>query len=145
MLVIQPHPTYPFSIPAQSTWMERHSLPHMSYRECRKLVLESLTWNVFPCSRPSLTRTTAHQILWCNSLMGPPSPAGETPGGSRGPGRKGNMEFPSVCGSWIPPDHTAQLPESVGAPFPGPAGGLANRQLESLDVLLRASSYLCAQ
>lgn len=50
----------------------------------------------------------------------------------------------------VPPHHTASLglPDPLSQwepPFPDPAGGLAIRWWESLDVLLWAWSHLCAQ
>lgn len=102
MLLPQPLPPYPFSIPAQNPWLERrcHTV------SARMLVLESVPQNVFPWSpacQASLTPWSTTYLMQRSNW--------ESPGDSRGPGKQGHMGFP--CDSWIPPSHTAQLPESA--------------------------------
>lgn len=123
-------PSYPFSIPTQSTWLERPSPLHTHTPSC----WEACPAMCFPQPHlPGLTHTTL--------LLHTP---GQQPNGgplSRrgGPWRLwrtrgvGTHRFPlwqlgksrpesESCTVW-----PAQLLESVGPPFPGPAGGEASR------------------
>lgn len=144
MLVIQPHPT--FSIPAQSTWMERHSLPHMRYHECRTLVLESLTWNVFPCSRPSLTHTTAHQILWCNTLMGPPQSRWGEPWGQQRSREEGKHGVPQCARQLNSSRSHSPAPGISGSPFSWACWGFGQQAAGVLGCSAEGlASYPCAQ
>lgn len=111
---------------------------HMAGAPPGKLALECV---FLKPHQPGLTHTTGpRQTL--HQQLNSPVRLGSDPGDHRGPGRQGHMGFPWDFSTSHIKSGPAQLPESVGAPFPWPCRGLGPQAAGVLHVL-RATWPTC--
>lgn len=96
--ISQTLPSYLFSIPAQSTWLERPSPLH-TLMSAGPSSWEACPATCFPAAPPARPHSPHPSTTYLGQQpMGTLCPAGEGPGGRGGPGKQGHIGFPS--GSW---------------------------------------------